>query len=61
MTWIRTSERLPTEEDAVEWDQVNVLLRHGVWAGTPIMRHYLQIREERHTHWAKLPDLPEEE
>ena len=64
MTWIRTEDRLPTWEDAGDWDEVNVLVRPE-FTVRPSIRPFMLIpdavNERIHSHWAKLPDAPEGE
>ena len=62
MTWIATRERLPTKEDAGDFDHVLVLmLPYGLRHYETYLRLPRYVNPDFHTHWARLPDRPEEE
>lgn len=67
MTWISTSERRPAYEDGKfgygatpYYGYVLVLRRGGIVDGTVDVITTECVSRQRHTHWAKLPDRPEE-
>ena len=64
--WIRTDDKLPTQEDAGNWDWVNALLRDKAWLrgwhkrGDPMLIPFEDVTKDGFSHWAKLPDAPKD-